>query len=354
MSARLHETSHFFLTNMTTLTALHSSILLLQESIKILTKKLDAFQHVPTAASILLFTQSSKGTGRDKNDSSNKQREKILETLLSTETAKLIEDPTYGSQWRTLLSAWKGALEQLAVKKGYTHYTDIKVESKGGRGYNYDYLVNYVGAGEAKVEFKFGGTSVSTLPEYFNPDANKPFHPVKYADFFYDNYLDSVLSVYDIPNTDKPSKEVYLKHVHSNSSSLPFFNTLYDKEKSDGTEKYKAKAAISHASIQAYLHLYGASTDLALLTSEFQRSQSDKTFLLYQDGVFHIDQIRDEELIAKSVIGVQGDSLLIQSAAPGTVHKMLLRWKNHHCVLLPAWQISMIRKSAAPTLTRSC
>ena len=353
MSARLHETSHLFLTTMATLTALHSSILLLQEAIKTLRAKLDSL-HLPTASSILLFTQSSKGTGRDKNDSSNKQREKILETLLSADTHTLIEDPTYGSQWRTLLSAWKGALEQLAVKKGYTHYTDIKVESKGGRGYNYDYLVNYDGAGEAKVEFKFGGTSVSTLPEYFNPDANKPFQHVKYADFFYDNYLDSVLSVYDIPNTDKPSKEVYLKHVHSNSSSLPFFTTLYNKEKSDGTEKYKAKAAISHASIQEYLRVYGASTDLALLTSEFQRSQSDKTFLLYQDGVFHIDQIKDEELIAKSVIGVQGDSLLIQSAAPGTVHKMLLRWKNHHCVLLPAWQISMIRKSAAPTLTRSC
>jgi hypothetical protein len=343
---------------MSDLTTLLTAIQALQASIANLTKKLDTLSTTaPTeihASSILLFTQSSKGTGRHQNDASNKQRELLLEQLLTT---PFVDDAVYGTQWRTLQTAWRSALDQLAVSKGITGYTDIHVQAKGGRGYNYDFLIQYRGAetlAEAKVEFKFGGTAVNTLPEFFNPDANKPFQSLKYAEFFYDRYLDSVLTLYGISGEVKPTKEVYLKHVHSNSSSLPLFRQLYDAEKAGTAETYKAKAAISHTSIQEYLRLYGASTDLALLTAEFQRSQSGKTFLLYQDGVFHRDQLTDDELVATAVLGVQGDSLVVQSAAPGTVHKLLLRWKNHHCVLLPAWQISMLRRSAAPTLALSC
>jgi len=354
---------------MSDLTTLLTAIQVLQAAIANLTQKLDTLPTTTTAptelrtSSILLFTQSSKGTGRHQNDASNKQRELLLEQLLTT---PFVDDAVYGTQWRTLQTAWRSALEDLAVSKGITGYTDIHVQAKGGRSYNYDFLVQYrdsaksaetTEAGEpaeAKVEFKFGGTAVNTLPEFFNPDANKPFQSLKYAEFFYDRYLDSVLTLYGISSDAKPTKEVYLKHVHSNSSSLPLFRQLYDAEKAGTAEAYKAKAAISHTSIQEYLRLYGASTDLALLTAEFQRSQLGKTFLLYQDGVFHRDQLADNELVATAVLGVQGDSLIVQSAAPGTVHKLLLRWKNHHCVLLPAWQISMIRRSVAPTLTLSC
>jgi hypothetical protein len=86
------------------------------------------------------------------------------------------------------------------------------------------------------------------------------------------------------------------------------------------------------------------STNLAAITAEFQRSQENKWFLLYEAGVFRHDQIKPEELIASSVAGIRnGNKLVIQSAAPGTRHEMLLRWKNHLGILYPAWQIDMKR-----------
>jgi hypothetical protein len=311
-----------------------------------------------TADAILLFTTSSKGGGRDTNDKKNKEREQLLETLLTNTSHDA--DPVHGAAWRRLRAQW--STELLAL--GPSGASIVSVTHKGGRNKNHDFEASYGEFAEAdpvKIEFKNGGTCISSLPEFFNPAANKPFHTRLYADFFYDGYLDEVCALYGIPLADKPSKADYLKAIHANSSKLLFFARLKKAEEDEGiragypgvklchvpAEKvplYTRKTAISHASIQAYLAAYKDTTDLAALTAEFQRSQAGKHFLLYSDDAFHHDRIEDAELVAVSVKGVEGDYLVLQTAVPTTTIRMLLRWKNHHCILFPAWQISLVRK----------
>ena len=309
---------------------------------------------VLAANHILLFTNNGAGRGRETNDENNDIRETILKNLLTPVVNAFLEDPTHGTAWRRIQALWRQALVDLAVRCEINDYNNISVIKRGGRKYNWDIDAVYGFADGSnkivKVEFKFGGTSVANLPEFFNPAADKDFHSVLYAGFFYDNYMDELLDIYGLRASDKPARDVYLKYIHKNtpSAACPFFKKLRDAEDAEtmaGRPKYKQKTALAHKSIQAYLAQYKDTTKLKTITEEFQRSQKDKHFLIYSDGAFHHDCIYDDELVMQSVVGVEGDYLVIQSARPTTKHRMLLRWKNHQCVLFPAWQISMVRST---------
>ena len=292
-----------------------------------------------TLEDINLFVQSGAGSGRNTNDKNNKKREAILAGLFNGQFIDFLAD----DRWSSLKVKFQEALNKIAEAAQLSPPFVMTLVEKGGRGYNYDFLVTINGK-QFHVEFKSGGTSVTDIPEYFNPAADKPFHSELYARFFYQNYLPSIVALKpDIGPL--PSEEVYLAEIHKNSSKNEFFKKLDDANDTD-TLFYKQKSVIVKASIKAFLELQSANTNLALITAEFQRSQENKWFLLYSGGVFRHDQIKPEELVASSVTGIRnGNKLVIQSAAPGTRHEMLLRWKNHLGVLLPAWQIDMKRSS---------
>jgi len=295
-----------------------------------------------TPSDITLFTVSSVGRGRDTNDAANKTREKILLDGFNGKTVEMFEDPTYGVDWRRIATLFADALATLGGEG------PITVKAMGGRGYNYDFAVTR-GDCKHKVEFKFGGTSVQSIPEFFNPAANKPFHDRLYADFFYDNHLSEIAGLYGLV---PPPKSEYMKEIHKNSSRHKFFVEFRAAEAAH-PEHYSAKGKLVAASVKAYLEAMKDTTKLEALTSEFMRSQSGKRFLIFSDGKFHHDQISDAELTAKNVVGVRnGNLLVIQSEEPRTTHEMLLRWKNHLGVLFPAWQISM-RRSKPVAQSRS-
>jgi hypothetical protein len=292
---------------------------------------------VITLEDINLFTQSGAGTGRNANDAHNKKREAILVGLFNGMYTEFLAD----SRWSTLKAAFHQALEEIGLAGGLSAPFDITVIKKGGRGFNYDFLA-IINGREFRVEFKSGGTSVTDIPEYFNPAADKPFHSELYARFFYRNYLPQIVALK--PELILPSEAVYMAEIHKNSSRVDFFKKL--KEAEDDKQFYSQKSAIVKASITAFLESALELTNLSAITAEFQRSQENKWFLLYEAGVFRHDQIKPEELIAASVAGIRnGNKLIIQSAAPGTRHEMLLRWKNHLGILYPAWQIDMKRSS---------
>jgi len=299
----------------------------------IVSRKGEVVQHTMNPSDITLFTAPSAGRGRGTNDASNKTREKILLDGYNGKTSEMFADPTYGEDWRRIADLFASALAELGGEG------QVTVKAKGGRGFNYDFEVTR-GDLKHKVEFKFGGTSVQTIPEFFNPAANKPFHDRLYADFFYDNYLPDIAGLYGLA---PPPKNEYLKEIHKNKSNHKFFVDFRVAEAAQ-PERYAEKSKATAASITAYLEAVKDTTKLAALTSEFMRSQKDKRFLLFNAGKFHHDRISDAELTAKSVVGVRnGNLLVIQSAEPGTTHEMLLRWKNHLGVAFPAWQISMRR-----------
>lgn len=314
----------------------------------------------PASASAILSFHSKNS--RAANDASNTIRESILGSILTTNTHDT--DPTHGAAWQILREAWHETLTKIGVQQGFPPNTPFTVSQKGGRGYNYDYLVSYtpkktigqlreeVRTGvpiilpppaEVRVEFKYGGTSVTSIPEFFNPAADKPFHPTTYASFWYKGYLDRFLEAVGVSLAEKPTEAEYLAHVHTSSGKgCAFFDSLIPLRKADRLTA--VSAAIVNESITAFLDTVKDTTDLAAIAAEFQRSQTGKVFVFYEAGVFHIDRIPTAALTCSHVLGVRnGNVLCIQSADQATEYRMLLRWKNDKGVLYPAWQISMRR-----------
>ena len=286
---------------------------------------------------MLLFTAPTGGLAA--NDANNKAREKIIVDIFNK--AAYTEDPAF-SPLVTGLYAWLSVMKYERMTEAFPA---IKAVLKAGRHYNWDFDL-HIGDRVLKMEFKFGATSVDSLPEFYNPAANKDFHQEEsYAQFFYRGYLPQVCAIYGVTHTMTEAE--YVTKVHGTSKAPPLFKALYDAEANGTGEQKKEKKAFVDASIAAWLDMVKDKTDIQEITLAFLSSQSGKEFLLYKDGTFYSDRIREEELIITGVKGVRlGKYLVLQSAVPGTTHEMLLRWKNHAGILYPAWQISMKRAAA--------
>lgn len=272
--------------------------------------------------------------GREANDANNAVREATVVGLING----TVTDPAYDAL-RAELGLWLAAKR---AELGLPPDAPASAVRRGGRAYNWD-LDLTLGPVTLKVEFKYGATSVASLPEFFNPAANKNFHQDEsYARYFYEHTLPQVCAIYSVPLT--MSVDDYLARVHGTSKAPALFGALYECEKS-GTAAQKAqKKALVDGSIAAWLRLVKDKTDLAAITAAFQTSQAGKHFLLCSNGKFFSDRIEPEELVVTSVIGVRLEKYLeLQSSKPGTGFSMLLRWKNHAGILYPAWQISMWR-----------
>jgi len=199
---------------------------------------------------------------------------------------------------------------------------------------------------ERNVEYKFGAGGVTSLPQILSVGANKPYHSRLYAEDFYDTALDQLLEIHGLSPTLKPTKEQYLKHVHSDSKkSLPLWQPLYDSEGTMSSEQIRKRDCLVSTSITTFLESVVAETNIAAITAELQRTQTDKNILLDNNTTFSFDTVYEDEREITSVIGLnkQKNSILLQSKRPGTTYAMLLRWKNHKGILYPAWQIKIIR-----------
>jgi len=284
-----------------------------------------------TAAAQLFYAPVG---GREANDSNNKTREKVIVGLING----TLTDPAYDAL-KVGLYAW---LDSKRAELGLPPDAHASAVGRGGRKYNWDFDLS-LGPVTLKVEFKYGAEGVASLPEFFNPAANKNFHDGEsYARFFYRSYLARVCAIYGVPLT--MSEDDYVARVHGTSKKPALFSALYEAERLGTPEQKTLKKGIVDDSIEAWLRLVKDKTDLATITAAFQASQGGKHFLLCRGGAFFSDRIEPEELVVNSVIGVRLDKyLLLQSARPGTGFAMLLRWKNHAGILYPAWQISMWR-----------
>jgi len=273
------------------------------------------------------------GAGRELNDANNNLREIAIVSIINR---KLV-----GEEWLPISTELSKFILNRLESLGLPSTTTVSAVKRGGRKYNWDFDIIY-GTHLEKTEFKFGGITVQSLPEFFSCGANKPFNTcIPYATYFYRNYLTSVAAIYNIPV--EINEEDYLKSVYG-STYKGIFKQLYDSEK-QGTEAQKRmKKELVDSSINAWLCEAAPLTDLNAITQEFKRSQEGKKFMLFNNGTFHEDEIKSEELVATCVKGIKlSKYLIIQSAVSSTTYEMLLRWKNHAGVLYPAWQISMKR-----------
>jgi len=305
------------------------------------------------------FTTSS----RNKNDATNKVREKVLKVICQPPQAYL-EHETYGQSWRTVHQAWNDALRRIATETGILEYTSTRIHVRGGRGFNYDADVTYVteyGTTNRKIEFKNGGTNIGDLPQFLSLQAKIPLFEKTYDSFWYEKYLDKYLACDAEITEPKPERDLYLKKVTNTVYTItPFFAQLKSRE----LFFQKEKNEVVNASIADYLATYGNTIDREAFSEKVKATQTDKIYLLWSNGIFHIDKVHEQEMTEISFHSIKNGNILelksgqkgsrysLGETSPvrnesqpfGTIYGLLLRWRNHKGILNPAWQISMKRQ----------
>ena len=286
----------------------------------------------------MITTFFQKST-RDNNDATNAIRERIIGCL---STSPFLEDPIHGPAWKTLMSAWDTAVREVAEKTQVPAYDRVTVSMKGGRGYHYDADLQFHtsdGIVLRMIEFKYGATQVTSLPQFLSLQAKFPMFEVTYDAFYYDHFLDRYLACDEGLTETKLSREDYLHRVTATTYHVPFFQQL--KEREDVAKQEKNR--VVNESIAAYLETHGPSMNLTRFSEKLQESQTGKIYLLWSKGAFHVDarglSKEDEPL---TYHGIKGGNVL-QIHQGGIQYHLLLRWRNHKGILNPAWQIKLVR-----------
>jgi hypothetical protein len=291
----------------------------------------------------VMFDVSTKSN----NDNSNKLRELLLERIFTHIPEEYFTDETYGKKWTTVRTEWHNF-----IKATYPDHDRFAVKRKAGRGFNYDFEITYMKDDfilQQPVEFKFNTPNLYKLPQVLSLGClPNVFLTESYQEYFYDGALRDYVALDPGITVAIPEKSVYMKCVtSSNYDCHPFFQMLKTREP---VEKDK-KAEIVDKSIQTYLETYGAEIRVPEVMKKIQESQANKVFAMWHKGTFTSDNIilSPEDVTTTRFHGITKNTIRLQMPDRREFH-MLLRWKNHKGVLLPAWQISLKAPPAARTL----
>ena len=283
---------------------------------------------------ILLLT--SKAKCRANNDNNNKNREEILSKIFEL-SETYMENPIYGTQWKNLHDKWKNAIQTI----NDSQYDRFEISQKGGRGYHYDFSAKYFKdnllVDEKYIEFKHNCSRIDKLPQFLSLSTKSDFIDINYSEFYYDNYLSEYIKLDPILESLKPDKPTYLKYIYgTNYDAHPFFRMLYNREEQFKKEKH----SIVNQSIHQYLKQFSSHIHLDKLTEKFLTSQKNKYYMLWDLNNFNIDQFVEDDLVLIENEGIKNNNTIILKSITCNYH-LLLRWRNHKGILLPAWQISI-------------
>ncbi len=265
------------------------------------------------------------------NDGNNRIREQIIYDILNK---NITEEWYQNNKWNNIKT---GLLRTLMETEKETD--NYKIELKGGRNHNYDFIIKYNVNDIRKIEFKYNCSSIDKYPQFLSISSNNFIEDEGYASYFYDNYLNKIGLLINI---SIPSKSDYLKYIHSNNyNTLSIFKEFKEQEKNSKFKEEKKR--IVSESISKYLN-----TKIKLNINEinkyFKEKEKNKYYLLYKNEKFKIDYIKDEELEIVEMKEIKNNNTLILTTKSSSYISMLLRWKNHLGVLYPAWQISLMRR----------
>jgi hypothetical protein len=194
-----------------------------------------------------------------------------------------------------------------------------------------------------KVEYKYGESSIESLPQFYQKETNATFLP-GFAEAYYDSVVSSnILYSEESVGVPVPARGVYLKEVYKNDSKNPYFMRLKEKTKTSA-DFYEQLKDVATPFLKEWLGKNYRNIDCGLLGKLLKERQSGKVYLLWKDGEFHVERIADEEFCGELSIvglGVKGNTLIVRSGTGAYEFHMLLRWKNGIGLLKPAWQISL-------------
>jgi hypothetical protein len=280
---------------------------------------------------------------RNKNDSTNKVREKVLR-IIGNPPKEYFDNAEFGNSWLIVYQAWNDALKKIAEETSVPIYNFTQIKVKGGRKFNYDVDVMYYDGttllANRKVEFKNGGYNISDLTQFLSLQVKIGLFNETYDKFWHENYIDKYIACDTGITEIKPSLQLYLKDVTSTKYTItPFFAQLKARESFFQEEKN----AVVNASIADYLTKHGKELDIKSFSEKVKSTQTDKIYLLWCNGRFYIDKLTESEMSDMTYHSIKNGNVL-EVKSRNTIYRMLLRWRNHKGILNPAWQISMKRQ----------
>ena len=303
----------------------------------------------------------NKADDRSQNDANNKAREAAVEFLMGSDKAaseKFTKDPQVGSRWSLVEASFREALRSLS--ESHAGETDLEfshVKHRGGRSQNFDFDSVYrhkvtLEQKTMSVEFKFGNSiydqpqflSIYATQAYFITSESQPF-----SEFFYDNCGSSLAT---LANTKLPERTVYLSKIFGTSRNAhPFFTNLYKYKVASDSNK-EALKKISDDAIDGYLKTFTSQEnflDYDAINAMFRKqvtkffiSWSYKTMSANVEYFTEKDMKITNEFTIKQNSNGQYNSLVFKNLNANKI-EALLRWKNHACILGPAWQVKLQR-----------
>ena len=294
----------------------------------------------------------SPGTSRGDNDVSNKIRENILCNYDKCFIYK--DDPEYGKPWTALLDNWKATLQSLCD----IPYQHIMIEHMGGRRYNYDFKVSFMGSSQeviktTKLELKHNNSRITDLPQFleiYDKDSKEKFHicDEHYAGYFFEHYLPKYVAIDNDQKVinEMPDKETYLKHVSDTQYKHAFFQALYVSYENNTIEKRK----LARESIRKYLEKFIDPTSLVTtfnfdkIANKIKESQTDKVYLMWDCTKFHTQVVNVKDIQITKII--KFDKLYFDVEVEHFIYNIRIRlnWGNNAGVTNPRWKFTFINK----------
>jgi hypothetical protein len=276
------------------------------------------------------------------NDKNNKYREKIIYSILNN----IIPEEYYSTstRWKTMRDSIYSYIYELTGTQPYSLLNNIKCEQKGGRLYNYDFLIKY-GERQYCVELKFNASSIKQAPQFSSPMNPSKYLSNNFEEYFYDNYLPLITNNY---NLIMPEKEVYCKEVQSpephcmRQHQLKYYKGCKQSSKFTGEQEdiayYNLCKNISKKAITEFIE--NTELNSQELTTYLLNTQKNKVYMLYKDNKFHLERICMDDYIITNVKKEPKKSRFIAETKTNKKLKILLRWKNGNGIAYPAFQIS--------------
>jgi hypothetical protein len=304
---------------------------------------------------------SSSTQDRGESGATNDARETAIEMLFSkdhSERALLTGHPVNGARWQAIQTKFQRALTTFMATGGHGVPVAVgnlsSVKRQGGRTRNYDFDGEFLCANGSvltlKIELK-RGESIYDQPQFLQLYAKHgdmvTFAIEPYGSWFYDNYMSAVALLAGVAS---PTKTEYLaKCFGTNYDVFEHTKVLYRLDVGGSAMNKKLKA-LAFKSIDGYLSSLERNPALVDLDAIQRRldAQLGKLFVSWdpvqQDFVVEVfskaSMTLSGHISFKKRPDGQRSCLVVKNMASQPI-QALLRWKNHNCLLGPAWQISL-------------
>ena len=276
------------------------------------------------------------------NDKNNKTRENIISAIINN---KIPENYYILKKWFYMKQHIFNYIKKLSNKS----YEKVECINKAGRGHKYDFLLKILYKDGIKedfmIEFKFNVSSIDDSPQFVSPMKPSQYMSNSYENYYYDNYLYKLSKMFNIK---MPSKEEYLKQIHSTKPNcMKKYQELYYNGCS-GSSKFTNKDTdinfynfakeLSNDSIKSFIN--NTELNIELLSNYLHTTQKDKIYMLYLNKVFTLQEINIDDYKIDKVVKNPDKFRYECISKNGKKIKILLRWKNGNGIAFPAFQIS--------------